>query len=249
MSKKKLVFILCIGFLLILLGGILYKPVLQDSSPSKSFSLLTNSPTPTVQPTNEPETKTTVTRIIDGDTIELEDGTRVRLLGIDTPESGQCASGEATATTSELVLNKNVKLETDVQLKDRYGRLLAHIFIDGVHVNEELVKAGWATTLTIPPNVKYVDKLLKAQQDARAAKLGIWADDPCPEHVSNPPNPSAPTSSDCLIKGNISSSGEKIYHIQGQRYYEKTKIEENKGERWFCTEEEAIQAGWRKSKI
>ena len=60
---------------------------------------------------------------------------------------------------------------------------------------------------------------------------------------------SSSNTTDCLIKGNINSKGEKIYHVPGQQYYNDTKIEENKGERWFCTEAEAIAAGWRKSKV
>lgn len=252
-NRARIPWLLAVGFALLFAGTFLFK-----FTPDSALPKITQEPTPAIQQYDNTATETQpsqertvlVTRIIDGDTIELEDGTRVRLLGIDTPESGQCASEQSTAATSGLVLNKSVELETDIQLKDRYNRTLAHIFVDGVHVNEELVKAGWATVLTIPPNVKYVDKLLKAQQGARARSLGIWADDPCPSSNSpNPSNPSASPSSDCLIKANISSSGEKIYHVQGQRYYEKTKIEESKGERWFCTEEEAVQAGWRKSKI
>lgn len=62
-------------------------------------------------------------------------------------------------------------------------------------------------------------------------------------------SPTQATNEDCRIKGNISSSGEKIYHMLGQRYYDRTKINEGAGERWFCTEQEAIDAGWRKSKV
>lgn len=78
---------------------------------------------------------------------------------------------------------------------------------------------------------------------------------PQPTTVQQPttttqPSPTQTTKKDgCLIKGNISSSGEKIYHMPGQRYYDKTKIDESAGERWFCTEDEAVSAGWRKSKV
>lgn len=248
MGNKKLKWVIGIiaGLALLFAGSLLLKnqtEIFKLPTVSPTFKLSTLRPgTPTLQPT---EKQVLVTRVIDGDTIELEDGTRVRLLGIDTPELGQCASQEAADATSKLVLNKNVRLETDVQLQDKYGRTLAHVFVNGKQVNEELVKMGWATTLTIPPNVKYVDQLLIAQQEAREAKLGIWANDPCLSNLSTPSNPS----SDCTIKGNISTSGEKIYHVPGQRYYEKTKIEENRGERWFCSEDEAQTAGWRKSKV
>lgn len=235
-----------LGLVLLFSGNLLLKTK-PNFNPQTTSS--TPQPTVTIQPFNNIAMNETqlvlVTRVIDGDTIEIEDGTRVRLLGIDTPELGQCAGSQASSATSDLVLNKQVRLETDIQLKDKYGRTLAHVFVSGTHVNEELVKAGLATILTIPPNVKYIDKLLKAQQEAREAKLGIWGEELCP----TPPAAATQTPGECTIKGNISSSGEKIYHIPSQRYYEKTKIEENKGERWFCTEDEAQTAGWRKSKI
>lgn len=82
------------------------------------------------------------------------------------------------------------------------------------------------------------------------ALLGNNASTPAP--TSQPPAVQQPTTAkteDCLIKGNISSSGEKIYHMPGQRYYDRTKINEGAGERWFCTEQEAVDAGWRKSKV
>lgn len=194
-----------------------------------------------------------VKRVIDGDTIELEDGTRVRYIGMDTPEAGDCFSQESTEENKKLVEGKKVKIETDVQKFDKYGRLLAYVFVGETFVNEELVRRGVAQVLTYPPDVKYTEKFVAAQKEAREKKLGLWANDVCHEPAtgttpSTPPI-TEPSVADCAIKGNISSSGEKIYHVPGQRYYERTKIEENKGERWFCTEEEAIESGWRKSKI
>lgn len=187
-----------------------------------------------------------VTRVIDGDTIEIEGGTRVRYIGIDTPEVGQCLADAATAENSQFAEGKNVKLETDIEKYDKYGRLLAYVFTNDTFVNEKLVADGLATVTTYPPDVKYVDRYLSAQKEAKLEKRGLWSADPCHSNSLTPPSS---TASDCLIKGNISSSGDKIYHVPGQRYYEKTKIEENKGERWFCSESEAQNAGWRKSRI
>lgn len=190
-------------------------------------------------------------RVIDGDTIELEDGTRVRYIGMDTPETDQCFWEEATEENKKLVEGKKVKLETDVQKLDKYGRLLAYVFVGETFVNEELIRRGVAQVLTYPPNVKYTQNFVAAQKEAREKKTGFWADGACESQTSTPSTAQSaqPPSTECVIKGNISSSGEKIYHMPGQRYYEKTKIEENKGERWFCTEEEAVSASWRKSKI
>lgn len=202
-----------------------------------------------------------VLRVIDGDTVELSDGIRVRLIGIDTPESGNCYSKESTNKLKELVEGKNVSIEKDVLEKDKYGRLLAYLYINNTFVNENMVREGYAKILTIPPDIKYVEKFTKAQNEAREEKLGLWADTVCNSQLNSHLNSSfkmdlfetnsvnTQTNTDCPIKGNISSRGEKIYHTPGQRYYEKTKIEENMGERWFCSEKEAVEAGWRKSKV
>jgi micrococcal nuclease len=92
--------------------------------------------------------------------------------------------------------------------------------------------------------VKYQDLFDKAEKEAGEANRGLWGS--CGLVAGT--NTTAPAT-DCVIKGNISSSGEKIYHLPGQRYYNQTVISESKGERWFCTEEEAQKAGWRKSKV
>lgn len=116
-----------------------------------------------------------VIRVLDGDTIEIEGGERVRYLGINAPESGQPFSTEATRENERLVAERTVNLEFDVQTQDRYGRLLAHIWVGDVLVNKEIVRNGYAVTETIQPNVKYQDLMLAAEQEARAACRGLWA--------------------------------------------------------------------------
>lgn len=195
---------------------------------------------------------TQIARVIDGDTIEVEGGIHVRYIGIDTPEPDECFGKEASEANSHLITGKRLKLETDIQEYDRYARLLAYVWARNILVNEELVRQGFATVTTYAPNVKYTDRFLAAQQDARDAARGLWAENPCPTITPGATQPGSQVQGaqgECVIKGNISSSGEKIYHIPGQRYWERTKIEEGKGERWFCNEEEAVRAGWRKSKI
>jgi micrococcal nuclease len=142
--------------------------------------------------------KTTVTRIIDGDTIQVLYGgmkKRIRLIGIDTPESrvnkkakndakrsGQdvetiIAMGKrATEYVGSLVnTGDTITIEIDVQEMDRYGRLLGYVYLsNGKMLNEEIVKAGYAHVMTIPPNVKYKDKFLKIYQEARESKRGLW---------------------------------------------------------------------------
>ncbi|UCD54767.1 MAG: apolipoprotein N-acyltransferase [Candidatus Omnitrophota bacterium] len=135
-----------------------------------------------------------VTRVIDGDTIELQNRERVRLIGIDTPEvrfnpklkrdakrtkkeyEAIIAMGKIAAEfTKNLVEGKKVKLEFDIEKKDRYGRLLAYVYLaDGRMLNAELVKEGYANVYTFPPNVKYVDMFLELQREARENNRGLW---------------------------------------------------------------------------
>jgi len=192
-----------------------------------------------------------VIRIIDGDTIEIEGGQKVRYIGINAPETVhpdmkvQCFGKEAAVKNKELIEGKIIELEKDVSETDKYGRLLRYIYSDNIFVNDFLVRQGFAHASTYPPDVKYQDQFRQAEQEAQEFNRGLWG--VCQSTSSQPSSSSQP--SDCLIKGNISSSGEKIYHMPGQRYYDKTVIDENKGERWFCSEDEAVSAGWRKSKI
>jgi micrococcal nuclease len=128
---------------------------------------------------------------VDGDTLRLEDGTLVRYIGVDTPETRrrkgnrwvkdpQPFAAEALALNRRLVEGRQVRLEPDVQPRDRYGRRLAYVFVDGEMVNERLLREGVAQLLTIPPNVKYVDRFKSAQQEAKDAGRGLWASGQAP---------------------------------------------------------------------
>lgn len=136
-----------------------------------------------------------VKRVVDGDTLQLESGERVRLIGIDTPEvhessklhrDSQRTQQDLTAIkemgrqawnfTRNLVEGKRVMLEFDVEKYDKYDRLLAYVYLkDGTFINAEIVKQGYASLLTIPPNVKYADLFLKLYQEARENRRGLWA--------------------------------------------------------------------------
>jgi micrococcal nuclease len=196
-----------------------------------------------------------VVRVIDGDTIEIENGERVRYIGIDAPEtvdprkSVQCFGIEASKKNREMVEGRLVRLEKDITDRDKYNRLLRYVWIGDMLVNLELVKQGFAYSYSYPPDVKYQDQFLKAQEEARRVGRGLWGACPAsPEPAPTPPvSYSFPRSSSCLIKGNISAGGEKIYHLPECSFYAKTKIEEARGERWFCSELEAQAAGWRKA--
>lgn len=181
-----------------------------------------------------------VTGIIDGDTIILENGEKIRYIGMDTPEISprlECFASEATKRNSELVLDKYVRLETDVSDRDRYGRLLRYVYVDDQFINQILLEEGYAHIFTLPPDSKYVDDFQKVEQEAREAKRGLW------DECSGTPSARA----DCIIKGNITQDGRQLYHLPECDSYQKTVVNEAKGERWFCTETEAFTAGWAKA--
>ncbi|MFA6216834.1 MAG: thermonuclease family protein [Candidatus Omnitrophota bacterium] len=135
-----------------------------------------------------------VNRVVDGDTLVLEGGQRVRLIGIDTPEMHESnklyrdsqRTSQSVETIKELgkrsyqftrglLEGKRVKVEFDVEKKDKYGRLLGYVYLaDGTFVNAEIVKQGYASIMTYPPNVKYADLFLKLSQEARENKRGLW---------------------------------------------------------------------------
>jgi len=118
------------------------------------------------------------TRIVDGDTIELRGGETVRLLGVDTPESGEPYADEAKWYLYDLVAHKPLLLELDEQERDIYNRLLAHVYVeteDGwILVNAELVRAGLAKLLFIPPNTRYYSYFETALEEALLQRRGIW---------------------------------------------------------------------------
>ncbi len=137
-----------------------------------------------------------VARAVDGDTLKLAGGERVRLIGIDTPELHESAKlhrdaertgqdvrtikqmGEAAYQfTRRLVEGKEVRLEFDVQPRDRYGRLLAYIYLDnGLFVNAEIIRQGYAYPMVIPPNTRHADEFRQLFNEARRLNRGLWAE-------------------------------------------------------------------------
>ncbi|GAB4446391.1 MAG: hypothetical protein Kow0031_29040 [Anaerolineae bacterium] len=151
----------------------------QQPPPSAATSPpATNTPPPPARPgPSQPPglESATVAQVIDGDTVELADGRRVRYIGINTPERGQPYYNEATTTNRQLVTGQPIQLEFDVETFDQYGRTLAYIWADGVLVNREMIAQGFANAFTVPPNVKYEAEFRAAEQAAREAGRGLWA--------------------------------------------------------------------------
>jgi len=124
--------------------------------------------------TTKPDVEYKVIEVIDGDTLVLSNNEHVRLIGINTPESERYFYGEAKEVLKLLVLNKNVRLEKDVDDRDTYGRLLRYVYIGNLFVNLEMVKRGFANVFTFPPNVKYTDKFIEAERGASTNEIGLW---------------------------------------------------------------------------
>jgi len=127
-----------------------------------------------------------VTKIIDGDTFWVDDGSekgqKIRLIGVDAPETRRTArkeigyfGQEAKAFITALLGENKVRLEYDVVRTDRYGRTLAYVYLeDGTFVNAELVKQGYAMVMTVPPNVKFAELFVMLQEEARENRRGLW---------------------------------------------------------------------------
>ncbi len=168
---------------LILTGCTAVPPESAQTTPkavTDTVSVETATPLPSAK-AQVPATDTiAVTRVVDGDTFDVEGGKTVRLIGVDTPETVhpskpvQCFGKEASAKTKELLTGKQVRLEKDVSETDRYGRLLRYVYVGDVFLNDYLVRNGYANASSYPPDVKYQDQFRQAEQEARNAKRGLW---------------------------------------------------------------------------
>jgi micrococcal nuclease len=127
----------------------------------------------------------TVVRVVDGDTIDVvrgSDSDTVRLLGINTPETHhptkpvECFGPEAAAFTEEQLAGRSVQLEDDIEGRDRYGRRLAYVVVDGERFNDELLRRGYARLLVIEPNHAHARTMLREELDAKRAGRGLWSE-------------------------------------------------------------------------
>ena len=196
-------------------------------------------------------------RIIDADTLVLN-GVKVRLNGIDAPEMGQncedinlkmydCGVSSKRALQNFIQMRPDEIVQCQYIGKDAYGRMIGDCSIGKININMWLVENGWALAYR-----KYSKKYVENENSAKHNLAGIWSGkfvEPWKwRRGERLPSETIQSKNGCLIKGNISSSGDRIYHVIEGQYYNETKISIEKGERWFCSEVEAEENGWRKSK-
>jgi endonuclease YncB( thermonuclease family) len=196
-----------------------------------------------------------VARVVDGDTLNVE-GLGVRLHGIDAPETAQSckdaqgrdyACGEQ-ATRRLRALAEGRRVACEGREFDQYRRFIAVCRIGDVEINRTLVAEGHAWAF-----VRFSQDYVAVEREARAARRGVFASanmspwDFRSGAWSTAQSAAQASRPDCPIKGNVSRTGERIYHMPWQRDYGRIRMDQGDGKRWFCTEVEAEAAGWRKA--
>ncbi|PMC35084.1 nuclease [Bacillus sp. UMB0899] len=198
-----------------------------------------------------------VTKVVDGDTLQVMiDGKKetIRLLLVDTPETVHPSKPvqpfglEASNFLKEELNGEEIQVELGIGERDKYGRLLAYVYHQNKMINKRLLENGLARVAYVfEPNTKYIDEFYEIQKQAQKEEIGIWSlenyatnegfQDEWQEEVNEK---ESKVNSSCKIKGNINSKGEKIFHTEESPSYNVTKPEEI-----FCTEKEAVEAGYR----
>lgn len=182
-----------------------------------------------------------VTEVVDGDTIKLEDGRVIRYLGVDTPEEEQCFTQQAKMLNQALVLDKTVRLEMDTNEMDRFGRYLAYVYVqdkggEEIFVNQYLLDQGAGVFFLDTVNLRYQDILIETAEQSHQEKKGLWrACAPLPEYG-------------CQIKGNLDRLDKRWYHLPSDRHHKQAVVNLENGDRWFCSEEEAQAAGFKRAR-
>jgi len=196
----------------------------------------------------------TVTRIIDGDTIVIDGDVHVRLLGIDAPEIGECFYQESKDVLISLIQEEEIRLEKDVSDKDNFGRLLRYVFLlnDNLFINNKLLEEGHADVLSSGQDLLYRRLLTSSRNQAITQRKGMWGVCENQEEEAETVFPleknDISVNPECLIKGNISEHGYgKVYFSPGDPNYNQVKVSFDKGEQFFCTEQEAEAAGFVKN--
>jgi len=178
-----------------------------------------------------------VVEVVDGDTFFIQNRQPIRLYGVNAPELGNCYSEESKNELTKMILGKEVRL-TGLQA-DRYGRVVADVYLkDGTYINLHMIKNGFVAYVRVYD--QNIIQMKEAGDNARQNKFGVFSS-AC--FQTEPENPK------CKIKGNLSEKNpdQKYYLKPSCACYDSVVVEKYLGEQWFCTEQEAIQAGFAKS--
>lgn len=176
-----------------------------------------------------------VVRVIDGDTFDVGGDVRIRLAGVDAPEYPKgCLSEEAKQRLTDLIGGKSVK--TVFKEKDDFGRLVSFVWVGDLFIDKAMVSEGMGTSSN-SNDPTYGVELLGSEDEAKSASRGVWS-----QLCVGPPDPA------CQIKGNVRRDRKtKVYHVTDCYNYEKIVVDTREGDQWFCSEEEASEAGFTKS--
>lgn len=175
----------------------------------------------------------TAVRVFDGDTFETKEKQHVRLSGINAPEMGRCGSQEAKKELEKLILEKPLYIKVLYHIG---SRMMGLVYTDEGLVSTAMLASGWAE-MYVRENLD-LPELQEATAKARSQKKGLFADT-CTQ--TTPPNPR------CDIKANVTTNNVPTYHLPTCKAYTSTQVQLHHGDRWFCTEKEAVKAGFRKA--
>jgi len=179
----------------------------------------------------------------------------VRVLNIAAPERGECYFEESRDALKELIEGKEVTLKKDVSGVDKFGRLLRHVFLpsnsedeDDIFIAQYMVENGFAKAIPTAPDFEYKRYLAQRENVAISGELGVWGNcEEMPKYFGNVRDMQI-EDPECVIKGNISTENPtKFYFLPNCAPYSQIKIDAERGERYFCSEEEAEEAGFTKS--
>ncbi len=175
----------------------------------------------------------TVSRVIDGDTFVTAENQHVRLAGVEAPELDRCGGEEAKQALEKLIMGKPIYFK--MIFSDTYNRMVSLVYTKDTYVNKKLLQSGYAYYMPRASTEQIAD-LKPAGDYARSHKAGIFSDT-CTQTVHT-------TKPSCNIKGNVRNGN--IYYLPDCGVYHNTVVQLYMGDRWFCTEQEAIKAGFRK---
>ena len=215
--------------------------------------------------TENPESKETVVfderyqqikTVKDGDTVETSTGEDIRLIGIQAPELDECYGTEAKLALESLLTNRQVYVTKDQAGVDRNNRLLRYMFVSrnerpeigDIHVNYEMIRMGFARVSPIAPNRQYQSDFTRAQTNAQQNNRGIWRYCANEQAQALRQEASKAPSENCQIKGNYAEKEKEFYYFMpGCRNYGRVKVDRSRGEQWFCSEQDALDAGFERS--